>query len=128
MPNLVSLSLFYTSISKTQENYKHSVEKSEQPGEKDWKIGLIVIQCFEKENKDQTKNRGWLQAKGKKGGGKEGLHRLDLSLTDIHSSVLSLMYLNQNPGTGQWNPSPFKPLPWKAYPRMKSTPPQWNSL
>lgn len=74
------------------------------------KIGLIVSQCFEKENKDQTKKRGRLQAKGKKGGGKEGLHRPDLPLTDIHSSVLSLTYLNQNPGTGQWNPSPFKPL------------------
>lgn len=74
------------------------------------KIGLIVSQCFEKENKDQIKKRGSLQAK-KKGGGKEGLHRLDLPLTDIHSSVLSLMYLNQNPGTGQWNPSPFKSLP-----------------
>lgn len=71
------------------------MEKSEQSGEKDWKIGLIVIQCFEKENKDQTKNRGWLQAKGKKGGGKEGLHRLDLPLTDIHSSVLSLTYLTK---------------------------------
>lgn len=40
MPNLVSLALFYTSISKIQKNYKHSVEKSEQSGEKDWKNWL----------------------------------------------------------------------------------------
>ena len=38
MPNVVSLSLFYTSISEIQKNYKHSVEKSEQSGEKDWRL------------------------------------------------------------------------------------------
>ena len=98
MPNLVSLSLFYTSISKTQENYKHSVEKSEQPGEKDWKIGLIVIQCFEKENKDQTKNRGWLQAKGKKRWW-EGRIAQTRPVSDWYSLICSFPYV-------------LKPKPW----------------
>ena len=58
MPNVVSLSLFYTSISEIQENYKHSVEKSEQSGEKDWKNWLNSQPVFWKgEQRPDKKER-----------------------------------------------------------------------